>query len=208
MSDAALMVIAKDPVPGRAKTRLCPPCRPEQAAALAAAALSDTLDAVHRTAVRRRILVLDGDPGRWRRAGLEIIRQRGALLSDRLGHAFEDVDGPALLVGMDTPQLTPALLEDGLAALQRFDAVLGPAVDGGYWSVGLRRAHRDVFRGVPMSAGDTLSHQRRRLRRLGLAVYEQRPLRDVDTIADARAVAAQAPHSRFAAAMAGLAASA
>ncbi len=205
MSDAAVMVIAKDPVPGRAKTRLCPPCRPEQAAALAAAALSDTLDAVHRTAAARRILVLDGDPGRWRRSGLEIIRQRGALFSERLGHAFEDVDGPALLVGMDTPQLTPALLDDGLAALLRFDAVLGPALDGGYWSVGLRRADRDVFRGVPMSAGDTLRHQRRRLRRLGLAVYEQPPLRDVDTIADARAVAAQAPHSRFAAALARLA---
>lgn len=198
MNGTALLVIAKDPRPGRCKTRLCPPCRPEQAARLAAAALTDTLDIVAATPADRRVLVLDGDDKRWRRPGLEIIAQRGDGLAQRLASAFADVDQPALLVGMDTPQLTVGLLADGLAALACHDAVLGPAFDGGYWSIGLRSADAAVFAGVPMSNGRTLMSQRRRLTQLGLSTYEQPTLRDVDTIADARAVAGQAPESRFA----------
>jgi rSAM/selenodomain-associated transferase 1 len=204
VSGATLLVIAKDPRPGRVKTRLCPPCRPEQAAALAAAALQDTLDVVIATPAARRVLVLDGDPGRWRRPGLEILPQHGDGLDERLDNAFADVDGPALLVGMDTPQLSSGLLTDGLLALQRFDAVLGPALDGGYWSVGLRERPPHPFRGVPMSRTDTLSRQRRRFAQLGLLTYEQPALEDVDCIADARAVAAQAPGSRFARALAAM----
>jgi uncharacterized protein len=194
----ALLVIAKDPLPGRCKTRLCPPCRPEQAAQLAAAALSDTLDVVDATPAGRRVLVLEGDSKRWRRPGLEIISQRGDGLAQRLANAFADVGEPALLVGMDTPQLTAELLSDGIAALQSHDAVLGPALDGGYWSVGLRAADAAAFAGVPMSTEHTLACQRRRFAELGLRTYEQPPLRDIDTIADARAVAVLAPGSRFA----------
>ena len=114
MNDAALLVIAKDPRPGHCKTRLCPPCRPEQAAQLAAAALADTLAVVAATPAARRVLVLDGDPARWRGAGLEIVPQHGDGLAQRLANAFADVGGPALLVGMDTPQLSAELLTDGL----------------------------------------------------------------------------------------------
>ena len=198
MSGATLLVIAKDPRPGRVKTRLCPPCRPEQAATLAAAALQDTLEIVARTPAARRVLVLEGDPGRWRRPGLEILPQRGDGLGERLASAFADVDGPALLVGMDTPQLSCALLADGLRALERSDAVLGPTFDGGYWSVGLRGRPPHPFEGVPMSSSDTLAHQRRRFAALGLSTYEQATLEDVDTIDDARAVAGVAPTTRFA----------
>lgn len=202
MTQAALLVIAKDPQPGRSKTRLCPPCRPEQAARLAEAALRDTLEVVADTPATRRVLVLDGDPARWERSGLEIVAQRGEGLAERLAHAFADVDTPALLVGMDTPQLTPTLLSDGLRALRRFDAVLGPAPDGGYWSVGLQRPHEHAFCAIPMSCETTLTRQRARFARLGLRTYEQPSLRDVDTIADAHAVAEQAPGSRFAHALA------
>jgi rSAM/selenodomain-associated transferase 1 len=198
VTGTALLVIAKDPRPGRCKTRLCPPCRPEQAAELAAAALRDTLDVVSAAPADRRVLVLDGDGERWHRPGLEIIPQRGDGLAQRLSNAFADVGQPALLVGMDTPQLTVELLSDGLAALACHDAVLGPAVDGGYWSIGIRSADAAVFAGVPMSSDETFACQRRRLVELGLSTYEQPQLRDVDTIADARTVAALAPHSRFA----------
>jgi glycosyltransferase A (GT-A) superfamily protein (DUF2064 family) len=106
---------------------------------------------------------------------------------------------------MDTPQLSSGLLTDGLLALERFDAVLGPALDGGYWSVGLRERPPHPFRGVPMSRPDTLAHQRRRFAQLGLLTYEQPTLEDVDCIENARAVAAQAPGSRFARALAAMA---
>jgi uncharacterized protein len=201
MSGIALLVIAKEPTAGRVKTRLCPPCTPEQAASLAAAALLDTLKVVARTPAARRVLVVDGDPGRWRPRGFELIAQRGDGLGERLAAAFEDVGGPALLVGMDTPQLSTGLLLDGLAALTRpdVDAVLGPALDGGYWSIGLKDTEsRRVFEGVPMSEPSTCVAQRERLASLGLAVYEQRPLRDIDTFEDAQAVATEAPTTRFA----------
>jgi uncharacterized protein len=106
---------------------------------------------------------------------------------------------------MDTPQLTPALLDRGLDALERADAALGPAADGGYWGVGLRRADEAVFRGVPMSESSTGAVQRRRLFELGLRTALLPELRDVDTIADARAVAAAAPRTRFAEAFAAIA---
>jgi len=202
------MVIAKEPVPGRAKTRLSPPCTPEQAAALAEAALLDTLEVVARTPAPRKVLVFDGDPRRFVREGFEVIPQRGAGLGERLAAAFDDVAAPALLVGMDTPQLTDRLLLEGMRALSEptVDAVLGYAADGGYWSVGLKPTEARVFDGVPMSRSTTWAKQRARLRELGLRIHDQPPLRDVDTIEDARAVARVAPRTRFAAALAGIAA--
>jgi uncharacterized protein len=205
----ALVVIAKEPAPGRSKTRLCPPLTAEAAAGLAAASLADTLGAVAACrGPRRRVLALDGAPGEWVPAGFDVIPQRGAGLDERLASAFEDVAEPALLIGMDTPQVTPALLSAGLRMLSRpgTDAVLGPALDGGYWAVGLQRPRRDLFVGVPMSSPATFHAQLARLRGAGLRVRWLPPLRDVDLIEDARAVAGLAPGSRFADAFGSLAA--
>jgi rSAM/selenodomain-associated transferase 1 len=198
-----LLVIAKEPVAGRVKTRLCPPCTPEQAARLARAALEDTLAACDRAAGgARRVLVLSGRPGPWLPAGWEVIPQRGQGLAERLAAAFADAGGPALLVGMDTPQVAPGVLADGLAALDRADAAFGPAVDGGYWAIGLREPDPAVFTRVPMSRVFTGAIQRARLAALGLRTVELPPLLDVDDIAAARAVAASARGSRFASALA------
>ncbi len=196
----ALLVIAKAPVPGRVKTRLSPPCTPEEAAELAGAALADTLAAAGEAdSAGRRVLVLDGAPGSWVPEGFEVVPQRGEGLAERLAAAFEDAGGPAFLVGMDTPQLTPALLDAGLEALDGTDAVFGAALDGGYWGIGLRRPDPAVFRGVPMSEAQTGLAQRTRLAELDLRTTILPPLLDVDTIDDARAVAAAAPGTRFAA---------
>jgi len=115
-----LLVIAKEPVAGRVKTRLVPPCTPEQAAALAEAALADTLHAVLAVPARRRVLVLDGEPGPWLPPGFDVMPQCGGGLDERLAGAFAAISGPALLVGMDTPQLTPGLLTVDWAPLTRF----------------------------------------------------------------------------------------
>jgi rSAM/selenodomain-associated transferase 1 len=200
----ALVVIAKAPVPGRVKTRLCPPCTPEQAARLARAALQDTLAACDSAGAGRRVIALDGALGRWLPRGWEVVPQRGEGLAERLGNAFADLAAPAFLVGMDTPQLRAGQVSAGLAALECADAVLGPATDGGYWSIGLRYPDRAVFSGVPMSVTRTGAVQRARLAGLGLRTAELPALRDVDDIADARAVAAAAPRSRFAEALAAI----
>jgi rSAM/selenodomain-associated transferase 1 len=203
MQTAALLVIAKQPIAGRAKTRLTPPCTPLQAARLADAALRDTLDAVAEVAVGRRVLVFDGDPEPWRPDGFEVIAQRGSGLGERLQAAFDDIRQPALLIGMDTPQVTPTQLGDALDALAdaRIDSILGPTADGGYWCVGFRNPVAGAFSGVPMSATDTYIRQREKLRELGIRVGVQPLLRDVDTIDDAWAVAARAPDTRFARAL-------
>ncbi|HEY1537898.1 MAG TPA: TIGR04282 family arsenosugar biosynthesis glycosyltransferase [Solirubrobacteraceae bacterium] len=195
---STLAVIAKAPVAGRSKTRLTPPCTPCQAATLAEAALADTLAAVAATPAQRHVVVLDGEPGPWLPPHFEVIAQRGAGLGERLAAAFRDIDGEMLVVGMDTPQVTRALLTQALTELRAADAVLGAAPDGGYWAIGLGHADDGAFAGVPMSAPTTCAVQRERLRALGLRTRELPPLRDVDEIADAYAVAATAPQTRFA----------
>jgi len=110
--------------------------------------------------------------------------------------AFAEADGPALLIGMDTPQLTPSLLTVDWAAA---DAWFGPAADGGFWALGLRAPDPALVRGVPMSVASTGASQRARLQAAGLRVADLPRLRDVDTAADAVAVARQVPWSRFAA---------
>jgi glycosyltransferase A (GT-A) superfamily protein (DUF2064 family) len=191
-----LLVIAKQPVPGRVKTRLVPPCTYEQAAALAEAALADTLHTVLTVPARRRVLVLDGKPGPWLPSGFDIVPQCGGPLDDRLAHAFAAAGGPALLIGMDTPQVSPGLLT---VDWQTADAVFGPAADGGFWALGLRVPDPGLLRGVPMSTPHTGAVQRARLLAAGLRVADLPRLRDVDTAADAVSVACQAPQSRFAA---------
>jgi rSAM/selenodomain-associated transferase 1 len=201
----ALAVIAKAPVPGRVKTRLCPPLTPQQAAALAEAALRDTLAAMAGVPAARRAIVLHGAPGPWRRDE-RVVPQRGDGLDERLACGFEDLgDGPALIVGMDTPQVTSAQLRGALRALRSHDAVLGPASDGGYWCIGLRVPDPRALLGVPMSAYHTLAAQRERLAALGLDWTEVAELVDVDTVEDAAAVAALAPGTRFARAFGALA---
>jgi rSAM/selenodomain-associated transferase 1 len=192
--------MAKEPLPGHVKTRLCPPLRHEQAAALAGAALSDTLAAVAWAPASRHVLVLDGSPGPWLPDGFEVIAQRGDGLGARLANATSDVAEALVFVGMDTPQLTRALLCSALDRLAENDAVLGPTTDGGYWTIGLREPDPRVFLDVPMSTDGTAAAQLARLEQLGLRTAILDPLRDVDSYEDAAAVAALAPWTHFAAA--------
>ncbi|MFM9589446.1 TIGR04282 family arsenosugar biosynthesis glycosyltransferase [Streptomyces scabiei] len=191
-----LLVIAKEPRPGRVKTRLTPPFTPREAAALAEAALVDTLCAVAAAPADRRVLVLAGKPGPWLPPGFDVVPQGDGGLDERLAAAFALCDGPALLIGMDTPQVTPELLAVEPAGC---DAYFGPAEDGGFWALGFTRPDPALLRGVPMSTPVTGAVQRARLVSAGLRVRDLPVLRDVDTAADAEAVASVAPHSRFAA---------
>jgi rSAM/selenodomain-associated transferase 1 len=201
-----VIVLAKEPVPGRVKTRLCPPCTPAEAAALAAEALADTLAAATASGADRVVLALDGGdgrPGPWCPPGVEIVGQGTGGLDRRLATAWSAVPGPAVQVGMDTPQVTPGDLDAAMSSLEAdgVDAVLGPAADGGWWAIGLRRPDARVFLGVPMSRPDTGYQQAARLASLGLRTRPLPVQTDVDTWADALHVAASSPTTRFAAAV-------
>jgi glycosyltransferase A (GT-A) superfamily protein (DUF2064 family) len=196
-----LLVITKAPVPGRSKTRLTPPCSPDQAAAIAAAAVGDTLDAVRATPVQRRVVALDGAPGDLDLTGCTVVPQVTGDLGTRLAAAFaaamDAAPQPTLLIGMDTPQVTPALLGDALAQLVTAGpgtAVLGTAPDGGWWALGVHTAAAaQVLIDVPMSTADTGRLTRAALEDAGLRVLDLPPLTDIDHFPDALAVAAECP---------------
>jgi len=198
-------VLAKEPAPGRVKTRLCPPCSPADAALVAAAALADTLDAAVASGADRVVLALDGRPGPWCPPGVVVIGQGRGGLDRRLAHAWSHGAGrgPALQIGMDTPQVSAAGLDAAMAALadERVDAVLGPATDGGWWALGMRRPRPQAVLGIPTSRPDTGARQAARLAALGLRTRRLELLSDIDTWPDAVAVAGLAPGTRVAAAV-------
>jgi uncharacterized protein len=188
-----MMVIAKTPVIGRVKTRLCPPLSFEQACDVAWACLLDTLDTAAWVPAARHVLVLDGEPGPWIPDIFEVIPQRGNGLAERLAAAFSDVADAGIVVAMDTPQVTVEQLSVGLMALgDGADAVLGMADDGGYWVIGLRRGVdvTAVFENVPMSTSQTGAAQRHRLDLLGLRTTMLPSHRDIDTMEDLYVVVA------------------
>ena len=215
-----LLVLAKAPETGRVKTRLCPPLTPAEAADLAAAALLDTLAAVRAVPGGRVVVALAGRLSAAARAielaaqlrGVATRHQRGPDLGHRIAAAHVDVacllpGRPVLQLGMDTPQVEPALLTEAAVPLSlgTADAVLGPAADGGWWALGLRdpRAAAAIA-AVPTSRDDTGERTAHALRAAGLRVGLLPELTDVDTAADAAVVARLAPRTLFAAAVAGL----
>ncbi|TFV89541.1 DUF2064 domain-containing protein [Blastococcus sp. CT_GayMR16] len=203
MSATQVLVITKAPVPGRSKTRLTPPCTPEQAAGIAAAAVGDTLDAVRAAPVANRVVALDGPPGDLELDGFTVVPQVEGDLGTRLAAAFADAmpDGsvPTLLIGMDTPQVTAELLTRCASLLESAGpgtAVLGTAPDGGWWALGLHSAApAAVLATVPMSREDTAVLTRAALQASGLRVVDLPQLTDIDHFPDAMSVAAECPPS-------------
>lgn len=193
-----VLVLAKAPVPGRVKTRLHVAFTPEEAASIADAALRDTLDAATACRARRHLVALDGEVGSWAVDSLEVYPQEPGSFAQRLDGAWSHVTGPCVQIGMDTPQVTPSLLDEGLDALTHpgVDAVLGLALDGGWWALGLRTPLPGVFDGVAMSVDDTGEQQLAALRRRGLRVHLLPTLRDLDRPDDVAAIADAHPHLR------------
>ncbi len=200
-----LLIVAKAPVPGFAKTRVAESVGPAAAADLAAAAFLDTID-VGVCCFVDVVVALTGDLGASARADelvealadVRVIQQRGDDLAERLANAHADAAGrgPVVQVGMDTPQVSVDDLVAAEALVQSDGAVLGPAVDGGWWLLGLADATRaESLIGVPMSADDTGARTREAI---GGDFPLLRELRDMDTWADALAIAAAVPGRRIA----------
>lgn len=212
------LVVAKAPVAGDVKTRLGADIGVQGAAEVAAASLLDTLRACAAAFGPDRChLALSGDLDSAVRGvevtaaleGWTVFAQEGSGFAERLVHAHAVVasrgEGPVVQIGMDTPQVTPDLLLAAGAALDdpagtgSADAVLGRAADGGWWVLTLRDGRAaaplaDVVMSTPTTYDDTL----RALQGAGLRVVGTEVLRDVDTVADADTVAAEAPDGLFA----------
>jgi glycosyltransferase A (GT-A) superfamily protein (DUF2064 family) len=210
-----VLVLAKAPVPGRAKTRLSPPATPEGAAGVAAAALLDTLDAAAATPRARVVVALEGSLAQAVRgdeigaalAPHTVVAQRGDGLGERIAAAHVDVatafpGAVSVQVGMDTPQVDARLLDAALRTVESgADAALGLAEDGGWWALALRDPRRaGIITDVPTSTDETGRLTLEALRAaLGHAAVADLPsLSDVDTADDAVRVSELVPHGRFA----------
>ncbi|MGA6206365.1 TIGR04282 family arsenosugar biosynthesis glycosyltransferase [Nocardia testacea] len=201
--DATVLVVAKAPIAGFAKTRLTPPLRPVAAATVAAAALLDTLTAVRGSGARHTIVAWTGDLARAECSAeiaralddFVIVPQRGHTFGARLANAHADAARsglPVLQIGMDTPQITPELLAEAAGKLlSGRDTVLGPATDGGWWALGLTdpRAAR-LLADVPMSTRHTGRLTRDALVANGFDIALLPTLTDVDHVDDIAPVAA------------------
>lgn len=195
-----VVVFAKAPVPGKVKTRLCPPLSPEQACAvyrrLARAAWRQV-----RACGAPAVVALDGGGGAsWLGAAARSRPQGagdlGARMSRAFARAFRAGAERVVLVGTDCPGLRARDIRRALSVLRRRDLVLGPAADGGYWLVGLRAPQPELFARVPWSTPRVLERTLARARRLRLAVHLLRVRRDVDTAADLRKCRISLPHGR------------
>lgn len=209
---ATVLVVAKAPVPGLAKTRLAASVGARVAADIAAAALLDTLDAVSDTPVARRVVAMTGDLTAACR-GAEIaerlvdfivVEQRGSDFAERLANAHDDTAHvcpglPVLQIGMDTPQVSADLLAGCAVTLLGTDAVLGMATDGGWWVLGVSMpGMAQCLRGVPMSTPQTGALTLAALRDAGADVELVDELADVDTVEDLAVVRrACRPDGRF-----------
>lgn len=200
--DLTVVVIAKECLPGRVKTRLSPPLSPEAAAAIAQISLTQTLDTARTLPAKSRWLVMDGTPTAHDAEGFTVVAQQSGGLDERLAAIFDAVTGPVLLVGMDTPQFSAdhlaPLLADWRSGAPGHDAWIGPATDGGFWALALRRPSGRLVRGVPMSTESTGQRQRERLVAEGLSVGTLTELTDMDYFDDAVAIASLIPATKFA----------
>lgn len=184
-----VLVFAKAPAPGRVKTRLTPPFSPEQAAALYRAFAADSLSAAEGTLGARAVVAYEPhedwpDPSWLRQPAPEWFPQAGADLGARLaaatGKAFVDGADRVVVIGSDSPQLSPQRIEEAFGALAAAPLVLGPARDGGYYLVGLREPAPSLFDDIPWSGPQVLMATLARAAELHWPVHLLDELEDVD----------------------------
>jgi rSAM/selenodomain-associated transferase 1 len=190
----ALGIMAKAPSAGVVKTRLTPPLTPEEASLLSSCFLRDTANNVHGLrAINRADGVIVYTPAnegsmfaRLAPKGFQLLAQRGESLGDRLLNATSDLlasgYNSTCLINSDSPTLPTAILEAAIEVLEPDGdrLVLGPAEDGGYYLIGLKRAHQILFDRIAWSTSEVLAHTIDRARQISLEVVMLPSWYDVD----------------------------
>lgn len=191
METRGVMVFFRAPRKGTVKTRLAAKVGPEAALAIHQELVQLTLARLNSiSCVELKITPDDAlaDVAPMARTGWTLSPQGGGDLGDRLERGFESAlsghPGRWIAVGTDCPDITAKDIEAAWDRLANADVVLGPALDGGYWLIGLRAPHPELFRGIPWGGPDVFASTLQRIRAAGLTVAELRRLGDVDTHAD------------------------
>lgn len=185
----ALIVFAKAPLAGHAKTRLIPALGAQGAAALAERLMHAAIEHAVAAGIGPVELCVTPDASHPAfavavlRHGVALTEQGDGDLGDRMARAFDRVlrrHAQALLIGTDAPRLDAAYLRGAAEALHGADAVFGPAADGGYTLVGLKKARPELFAGMHWSHDQVMAHTRLRLKQAKLHHVELAVLHDVD----------------------------
>jgi hypothetical protein len=187
---SAVVIMARQPVAGRVKTRLAAALGDEGACAAYRVLLRATLEAVAEAPCNRYVFLPPGETLAEGDGPIDRFRpgtQRGPDLGARLAAAFDDLFAAGyervVALGSDCPDASAAHVTRALEALATRDAAFGPAVDGGYWLVGLRAPGRDVFTGIPWSTPEVWAATRERLVQNGWSHALLPVLEDVDDAA-------------------------
>ena len=196
---AALVIFAKAPIPGEVKTRLCPPLTPDEAATLHGSFVLDMLEGTKLAVAKLQLpfhRYLACAPSSElvffkimeERQDVRLLDQVGESLGQRMHHTFVDLFAKGykqvIIVGTDVPTLPLTVYQEALTLLGKADVVLGPALDGGYYLIGLKQPAEQLFTGVPWSTDQVLAVTQQNANTLGLSVGLTTAWRDIDTIAD------------------------
>ncbi len=197
MSRNHLIIFTRYPEAGKAKTRLIPALGPEGAAALYRQMAEHTLKQARSLQSRRpesvsvAIQFAGGSAAQmrdWLGGDLQYQPQSEGDLGDRMAQAFQAAfaarAGAAIVIGTDCPDLDAELLDQAFQKLQHHDLVLGPASDGGYYLIGLRRSIPDLFQGIAWSTATVLQRTVEIGNQLGLSIGLLPTRSDVDHPAD------------------------
>lgn len=201
--NTALVIFAKAPVAGQVKTRLCPPLTPDEAATLHGTFVLDTLERT-KAAIAKWRLPIDRyvacAPSAAlvffkileERHGVRLLDQVGEDLGERMHRAFTDLFSRgyerAFIVGTDVPTLPLSEYQRAVSLLESHDVVLGPATDGGYYFIGLKRPVPELFTGIQWSTADVLAATKRKAAALNLTVGLLTEWRDIDVAEDLQAL--------------------
>jgi rSAM/selenodomain-associated transferase 1 len=196
---AALVIFAKAPIPGEVKTRLCPPLTPDEAATLHGSFVLDMLERTKLAVTKLQLpfhRYLACAPSSElvffkimeERQGVHLLDQGGEDLGQRMHLTFAALFAKGythvIIVGTDVPTLPLSIYQEALTLLEKSDVVLGPALDGGYYLIGLKQPAEQLFTGVPWSTDQVLAVTQQNAKKLGLSVGLTTAWRDVDTLAD------------------------
>jgi rSAM/selenodomain-associated transferase 1 len=195
ISKNALILFAKEPIPGKVKTRLVPPLTPEGAAELYGSMLRDTIARISLLKGIDRYLFHEGENGALEffiktAPGMTCLPQRGADLGERMAEALRQVfaigHDVAVIIGSDSPDLPMDFISDSINILSAGDceAVFGPTEDGGYYLVGMTRLHEELFIGIPWSSDRVMDETLARSAKAGIRASLLPPWHDVDSESD------------------------
>jgi len=176
-----LVLFAKYPVPGYAKTRLIPALGAAGAATVHRHLAGRTVDILLQAGAPVEIRFAGADETQfrdWLGDGVLLIEQVEGGLSERLIDAARD--HPHILFGADTPDLDVATVASAMAALESYDVVVGPAEDGGYYLIGMQTARPELLIDMPWSTEAVLPETLRRCDMLGLSIALLPMLADCD----------------------------